>query len=185
MARQAIGGEYGSAAKLFHWLTVALIIVQFTLGWTMPNIRRGQSPEGLVGLHLSFGTLILGVMVLRLGWRLAAGAPPAPAALPLWQRRAAGLVHGGLYALILGMTLSGWCNASTRGWTIRVFGLFDLPPLTAEGSTIGRAIGRLHGNIAWAVLALISLHVLAALYHALRRDGVMGRMVPWLPSSQP
>jgi cytochrome b561 len=37
--------QYGTAAKVFHWLIVALLIVQYPIGWLMPDIHRGQQPD--------------------------------------------------------------------------------------------------------------------------------------------
>src|ERR1019366_10798651 len=34
--------QYGTTAKLFHWLIVALLLVQYPLGWLMPDFHRGM-----------------------------------------------------------------------------------------------------------------------------------------------
>jgi cytochrome b561 len=170
---------YGPAAKLFHWLTVALLAAQFTLGWVMPDIRRGMHPERLMNLHLSMGLLVLALMTARAAWRVVRGAPPPEASLPAWQRIASELVHGALYLLVFAMTLSGWFFASMRGWEITLFGAFPVPRLVDEGSRLGRLLGGLHGTLVWVLLAAIGLHVAAALAHALIfRDRVLQRMLP-------
>jgi len=70
-------------------------------------------------------------------------------------------------------------NASARDWTITVFGLFQLPHLVAPRSALGRQAGDVHTFIAWMLLVLVGLHVLAALYHYfVRNDGVLQRMLP-------
>jgi cytochrome b561 len=173
--------DYGPIAKLFHWLILVLLAAQFTVGWLMPDIKRGMQPERLMNLHLSIGLTILTLMTLRLGWRLAHGAPPPEASLPRWQAVAAQLVHGTLYVLVFALTLSGWCFASMRGWTITVFGLVPVPRLVAEGSAVGRAIGELHIPLSWVLLGAIGLHVVAALAHVFFfHDRVMQRMLPRL-----
>jgi cytochrome b561 len=66
-----------------------------------------------------------------------------------------------------------------RGWTIRFFGLFDLPMLSVANSPVARAIGRWHETLEWALLVLVGLHVAAALLHRfIYRDRVMARMLP-------
>jgi cytochrome b561 len=88
-------------------------------------------------------------------------------------------VHLLLYALVLATTLTGWTFASMRGWTITLFGMLPLPALVAEGSAMGRSIGRLHETLTWVLLGAVGLHVAAALLHLLvYRDGVMARMLP-------
>jgi hypothetical protein len=34
----------GTTAKAFHWMIVALLIVQYPLGWFIPHIHRGMKP---------------------------------------------------------------------------------------------------------------------------------------------
>jgi len=73
----------------------------------------------------------------------------------------------------------GWANASARGFTVTIFGMMPLPAIMPEGSRVGMAMGDIHSLIGWCLLALIALHVVAALYHRLiRRDQVLQRMLP-------
>jgi hypothetical protein len=36
--------HYRTTAKIFHWLIVALLFVQYPIGWLMPDIHRGMKP---------------------------------------------------------------------------------------------------------------------------------------------
>lgn len=169
---------YGTVAKLLHWLIVALVVLQFALGWTMPDLPRGQPPERLVGLHLSVGATILIVMLARLAWRLGHGAPPSLVA-EAWQRRLAGAVHVALYALLIVMPLAGWAWASAKSWPVTLFGAVELPALVPANWPYRPLAASLHRNAAWAILGLVALHALAALHHhVVRRDGVLRRMLP-------
>jgi cytochrome b561 len=170
---------YDAGAKFFHWLTVALLLAQYAVGWIMPDIKRGMQPENLMNLHMSLGMVTMAVVILRIFWRLAHAAPEPEPSLRQWQRVSASAVHWLLYLLVFAMVLTGWSFASMRGWTIVVFGLMRLPALFPQGSAIGHDIGELHETVAWALLVLIGLHVLAALVHQLLfRDRVMRRMLP-------
>jgi cytochrome b561 len=170
--------QYGVPAKILHWLIVGLLIVQYLIGWLMPHIHRGMQPGSAMGFHVSFGVTILALMSVRFLWRLA--HPVAPeGSLPSWQRLSSQAVHWLLYLLVFAVTISGWFFASMRGWTIRLFGIVDLPMLTGPASPIARAIGRLHGKLEWTLLAFVALHVVAALVHLLvHRDKVVARMLP-------
>ncbi|MEA1676173.1 cytochrome b [Nitrospirillum sp. BR 11163] len=171
--------EYGSAMKGFHWLVVGLLVVQYALGWTMPELRRGMPPEGLVNLHLSFGVAIGAVMALRLGWRVLTPQPPGDPSLPAWQEKAAAAVHGLLYLLVFSLVLTGWADASRRGWQVTLFGGVDLPALVATGSPTGRALGEMHEALVTVLLVLVGLHVAAVAAHVvLWRDRIMDRMMP-------
>jgi cytochrome b561 len=170
--------HYGSTAKVFHWLIVALLLVQFPIGWLMPDIRRGQSPGAAMTFHVSFGIVILLLIVLRLIWRLI--HPVAPeSSLPPWQRLSSELVHWMLYVLVLATTLSGWLFASFRGWPASFFYLMPMPMLAPDNAAAGKAIDGLHQTSEWLLLAVIGIHVAAALAHIfVYRDRIMQRILP-------
>ena len=170
--------RYGSPAKTFHWLIVALLVTQFLIGWLMPDIHRGMQPGTPMMFHVSLGADILALTALRFAWRLT--HPVAPeSSLPPWQRLSSEAVHWLLYLLVVLTTVSGWFFASMRGWTIRFLGLVDLPMLTAADSPLARTLGRWHQPLEWTLLVVVGLHVAAALVHLLvYRDRVMARMLP-------
>jgi cytochrome b561 len=171
---------YTGTAQLLHWLIVALLIAQFIFGWTMPHIGRTVPVSTLIDLHLWFGTLILFVAVIRLAWRVTHREPEPEDGLPPWQVASARVVHWLLYVLLFVVPILGWINASWRGMPVTFFGLFELPKLVATRAPNWGFTGDLHGVLAeYAMLALVGIHVAAALYHHfIRRDGVLQRMLP-------
>ncbi|MFZ3309349.1 MAG: cytochrome b [Xanthobacteraceae bacterium] len=170
--------QYGSTAKALHWLVVGLLVVQYFIGWFMPDIKRGMAPGVAMTWHISVGTVILGVIVARLVWRMTHAVAPE-SSLPSWQRLTSEAVHWLLYLLVLATTLSGWLFASARGWTMSWFFMVPLPTLTAGNTQLVRTIDGWHQDFEWALLILIGLHVAAALLHLVYyRDGVMQRMLP-------
>ncbi len=180
MAKAGNGLVYTGTAKLLHWVIVALLIVQFVLAWTMPEIRRDTKPETVINLHLSFGVLILAIAVVRLGWRLTHAEPEPEDGLPPWQVQSARIMHRLLYLLLFVVPILGWINASWRGFPVLLFGLVELPKLMATRAAGFRWTGDVHSLLAeYAMLVLVGLHVVAGLYHWLvRRDRVMQRMLP-------
>ncbi len=169
--------QYGTTAKVLHWLIVALLTVQYLLGWLMPDIHRGMKPGAGMTFHISLGILIFILIVLRLGWRLT--HPVAPeSSLPAWQRLSSEAVHWLLYALVLATTVTGWLFASFRGWGVSFFYLMPMPML-ADNAAAGKAIDGLHQAMEWALLVVIGIHVAAALAHIfVYRDRIMQRMLP-------
>ncbi len=170
--------QYGTTAKVFHWLIVALLLVQYPLGWLMPDIHRGMKPGDAMTWHISIGIVMLVLIVLRFAWRLM--HPVAPeSSLPPWQRVSSEALHWLLYLLVLITTISGWLFASFRGWSISFFFLTPLPMLASENPTALRAINHWHQKFEWTLLILIGLHVAAALTHLfVYRNRVMQRMLP-------
>ena len=134
--------EYGTTAKVLHWVIAALLLVQYLIGWLMPDIHRGQQPGTAMTLHVSIGMLILILIVLRLAWRLT--HPVAPeSSLPPWQRMSSEAVHWLLYVLALATTTTGWLFASFRGWSISFFYLVPLPMLASDNAEAGKGDRRL------------------------------------------
>ena len=173
--------QYGITAKVFHWLIVALLLVQYPIGWFMPDIHRDMKPGAAMTLHISFGMVILVLIIMRLAWRLT--HPVAPeSSLPGWQRVSSQTVHWLLYVLVLATTLTGWLFASFRGWSISWFFLVPLPMLASDNAAAGKAIDGLHQAMEWTLLVLIGIHLAAALAHIfIYRDRIMQRMLPGQP----
>jgi len=170
--------QYGTTAKLFHWLIVALLVVQYLIGWLMPDIHRGMKPGAAMTFHVSFGLLILILIVLRFAWRLT--HPVAPeSSLPRWQRLSSEAVHWLLYGLVLATSVTGWLFASFRGWSMSFFYLVPIPMLASDNAAAGKTIDGLHQAMEWTLLGGDRIHVAAALVHIfVYRDRIMQRMLP-------
>jgi cytochrome b561 len=180
LSAQETGGAagYDAVAKSLHWLVVALLVAQFTLGWTMPHVGKNTLPVGLIFWHVSIGMTLLAVVLLRLVWRLAHRVRPYPG-LPMWQHWTASVTHGLLYVAIFVQILLGWANASARAWHVDIYAILPMPWLVPDASPLGMSAGDLHDDFAWVLVALIGLHVAAALYHyVVMRDRVLQRMLP-------
>lgn len=168
--------HYGTTAKALHWSIVALLAVQYSIGWLMPDVHGGR-PGVPMTWHISIGTVILALILARLFWR--ATHPVAPeSSLPPWQRIMSETVHWLLYLLVLLTTLSGWLFASARGSSISWFFIAPLPMLTSGNRALVKALDGWHQNFMWALLVVAGLHITAALVHLFYyRDGVMRRML--------
>lgn len=169
--------KYNAVSRILHWVVAALIVVQFGIAWTMPEVEHGTQPVGLIAWHLSVGTAILGVMLLRLIWRLTHATPPAPHDLSRSLQIVSRATHYLLYAILVALPFGGWANASARGWPVQLFGMITLPALSPKGSAWGLAAGDIHMAAATMLLVLIGLHLAGSAYHAfIRKDGTVRRM---------
>src|SRR5436305_9245570 len=156
--------QYGTPAKVFHWLVVALLSVQYPIGWLMPDIHRGMSPGAGMTFHVSIGITILALTALRLVWRLT--HPVAPeSSLPAWQRLSSEAVHWLLYVLVLATTISGWLFTSFRGWSLSLFYVVPLPMLASKSAAAAKAMDGWHQAAEFGLIIVIGLHVAAALLH--------------------
>ena len=48
--------QYGTTAKVLHWTIVALLLVQYLIGWLMPDIHRDMKPGIAMTFHISVGS---------------------------------------------------------------------------------------------------------------------------------
>jgi cytochrome b561 len=170
--------RYGAVAQFLHWLIVVMLVVQVTLGKIADDLPVGLERLIMMSRHKSFGITILALATLRLAWRLFHRPPPEPP-MPAWQRRAASLVHWGLYALLFALPLTGWLMSSAANRPVSWWGLVQLPDFVAPDKGVEDFFHEAHHLCIYALFTLVSIHVLAALKHQfVDRDGLIGRMLP-------
>ncbi|QKC99322.1 cytochrome b [Mesorhizobium sp. NZP2298] len=177
--------RYGWAMILLHWLIGIIFIGQFALGFMMVRIASQRTAFELIQLHKSLGFLLLGLIILRIAWRLGNAAPALPRSVGTLERRTAPLAHFALYAFQLALPLSGWAlvSVSTLEIPSLPFNLFVMPNLPlAESDAAESFWAAAHWYLAYAGIALVALHIAAALRHHFQlRDTVLTRMIT--PSS--
>jgi cytochrome b561 len=170
---------YPPTSKLLHWLVAIFVLVQAPLGLMLVWVELGAWRDALYNFHKSLGVLLLGLMLWRLVNRLFVGAPRAEGTIAPWQRLASSAVHGTLYLLLILQPIVGYLANSAFGASTPFFGLFEIPAAIAENAELAERLFALHGWIGFTLLALVVVHVAAALQHHFgRRDGVLVRMLP-------
>ena len=185
----AVQERYSSVAITLHWLIALGIIANIALGLYFADLP-GSDPNKflLTQTHKSIGLTILVLSLIRVAWRLMNPVPPLPASMSPLMRFAAHATHFLLYFLIIAIPLSGWLlvSSSPLGLPTMYFGWFAWPELPYF-SDLPRAakkiwvheFGTVHVYLAWSAIVLVTIHVVAALYHQfIRRDVVLGRMLP-------
>ena len=171
--------QWGSVSKILHWVVVLLILMMAWIGLRMGDMPNGPDKIASYALHKSAGITILVLVLLRIGWRLHAGAPDAVPGAPRWQERIASLTHLALYALLLAMPLSGWILNSASGFPLQWFGLVNLPAIAGKDNDLHELAEGIHEWLFWAMVTLVVLHAAAAFYHHLFvRDATLTRMLP-------
>jgi cytochrome b561 len=176
---------WGWLTRLLHWTMAGLILFQLGLGLWMTRAPDISLRVALTQTHKSWGSVIFGLALLRLGWRLANRRRPPLPTMPRWQARAALWSHRLLYLGMLILPLSGWVMASASpvqdllGIDNLVFGRWPLPDPWIPGNAGIEAIAHgVHATAAALLAALVALHAAAALRHQfVLRDGLITRMI--------
>jgi cytochrome b561 len=171
--------RYAWGAIWLHWSIAVLVLVNLLLGLFHDSLH---GIEWVIPVHRSIGIAVLALTLVRLGWRLTHRPPPLPSDTADWERLAARAAHWGFYILSLALPLTGWMLSSNpaRLRPMAWFGVFPISPLpiSAAAAKLGHNV---HGLLGYAMLALVMLHIAAALrHHFLLRDAVLGRMAPRL-----
>ena len=167
--------RYGSITRIFHWGMALLIIWQFMKFFDRINDGEHWIGENIVSWHVSIGSLLLVLIVLRLIW-----AATQKNNRPEQEPSTAFLVkagHGLLYLGMLLLPITGLMIMIGNGYGWNPFGL-DL--IARGGAKIGwlATLGSVHSLIAWSLLILVLGHTsIALLHHFVKKDGVLRRML--------
>lgn len=175
---------YGFIARLFHTVMAVMVIGQLVVGFWMVGLPA-QSKSAIYANHKLGGLMILGLLVLRMFWRLLNQLPDLKNT-PLWQIWAARSLHRSFYILMLAMPISGWVMSTAAGYLPKV-GEYALafPFLSQEqvcmGSCMTRSdIASLASNMHYALgvifILFLTIHISIALYHAYLKDGIFARI---------
>ncbi len=172
---------YTRTAIVLHWLVALLILTALPLGLTMTEMPLSPQKLKFYAWHKWLGVTVFGLVVLRLAWRAVHPPPPLPESVPAWQRSAAHALHWALYALMLVIPLAGWLMSSAKGFQTVYLGVLPIPDLLPKNEALGERLADVHAWLAYALIALLVVHVAAALkHHFIDRDDVLRRMLPWI-----
>lgn len=175
--------RYSNFAVTLHWLIVVLLLVQIWLGFTFADMDKGPQRADLFTWHKTVGATILVLTLVRLAYRLTNPPPPYPREMPQWRRTAAVWSHRLLYFLLIALPLTGLVAVSgSERATTALAGGIPLPTVPGITNEAGEVSGDVHVVLVWTIIALLVLHVSAALYEQFAaRAGVAYRMPPFQP----
>ena len=169
--------RYTLTAKLLHWFVAGLIVLQFILAELAEDAATPLRELALLANHKSVGITIMLLAATRLLWRLFNRPPPLPDSMPRWQVTASQFSHWSLYALLFLMPVTGWLMSSASAYSVSWFNLFQLPDLIGPDPDTEEFFEEIHELLAWLLVAVATVHVVAALKHAVMdKDGVFARM---------
>ncbi len=172
--------RYTTTAIVFHWVVAILVFALIGLGLTMTDIPKGTPDRAwYYNLHKSLGVTTALLVLARLWWRVRNPPPSLQASMPAWEIQAANISHALLYLCLVVMPLSGFAATQFTKYGVKFFGLFTIPPMGWEDKAIYDILQGIHGTTAMLLIALVVIHVLAALKHLLiNRNNVFQRMLP-------
>jgi cytochrome b561 len=178
--------RYDPVAVTLHWLIALAIIVMIPLGFFMGDLPISIKFDAYI-FHKSLGITVLTLSVLRLIWRFMNPPPALPAGMKPIEKLLAHTAHWLLYFLMIAMPLTGWLMVSaSRKYPTVFFWFAEVPfipmPVGIDGKATAEWFNETHELLAFGAIALISLHLFAALkHHFIYKDTTLTRMLPtWL-----
>ena len=169
--------KYGAVHKLVHWVMAIMIIGLIAVGLYMGEMDPSPEKWQAYALHKSFGISIIALVGVRILWKLVNASPKLPEGMKSHEKALAHLGHLALYVMMLAMPFSGWIMSSAGGHAVKFFD-WTVPAIVEKGSSLGHWAHEIHEIGGSLFIALIVLHVVAALYHHyIRKDDVLKRMV--------
>ena len=179
--------RYTFVAIAFHWAMAIGIVALVVIGLVMTHLKADPMRAfRLYQLHKSIGITVLMTAILRLGWRFYRRPPPLPQAMPQLEKRAASLGHLLLYIFLFALPMTGWAlvSASVLNIPTVLYGIIPWPHLPVLATLSNKApvealLKHIHTYGAYALVAVVSLHIAAALrHHFIIGDDVLTRMLP-------
>jgi cytochrome b561 len=156
--------DYSPVQKASHWLIVLLCTSQLPTAWAIQRTHVGPvfglAPAPLDiflhKVHAWNGWTILLLATVLLALRVVRGAPGIPHDMAAWQRWLAYASHFFLYACIFILAVTG-----------------------TGAMYLSQRFAPIHVVLVNLGIALVLLHAVAAVWHqAIRRDGLLSRMLP-------
>ena len=166
--------RYHPVLIVLHWLLAFLLIGELIGGKVLLEHTPNSDPAklGSLRIHMILGLTIGVLMIVRLVTRLRTAHPPAASTGIALADALAPWMHWALYLAAFAMVGSGMALSMQSGLPDAAFGTGALPE--TFDTFAARAV---HGTAAGVLIALIVLHILAALYHqVVRGDGLFARM---------
>ncbi|MCX7556886.1 cytochrome b [Xanthomonadaceae bacterium JHOS43] len=169
--------RYGIVSRLFHWGMALLVIWQAMKFFDRIDEGEHWIGQTLVPWHVSVGSLLLLLVLLRAVWALRQRSNRPVAPPPPLMAFLASAGHVLLYAALVLMPLTGIAILLGNGYPLTAFGI-TLVPGGEEIPWLATLGGSLHSPVAWLLLIMIIGHVgMALVHHFIKKDDVLHRML--------
>jgi len=173
--------SYGLVSIGLHWLMAIAIFAMFGLGVWMKSLGYydawyNKGPD----LHQGIGMLVLALLLFRIGWVFINVKPDALGAA--WERTGGIIAHWFFYVLMLVIMVSGYLIPTAKGEGFDIFGDLHIPALLSLTARQADMNGAIHRYVAWSIMIVAALHVLASLkHHFVNKDTTLLRILGMSP----
>lgn len=167
--------RYGVITRCFHWGMGLLIIWQFMKFFDRINDGEHWVGQTLVPWHISIGSVLLVLAVLRIIWAVKQknNRPEQEGSTAMLAKAG----HSLLYVGMLLLPVTGLMIMLGNGYGWNVFGI-EIIARRATSSEFMALLGSFHSLLAWCLVILVAGHgFMALVHHFVKKDGVLKRML--------
>ena len=167
---------YGLLAKLFHWVTLIVLIIQVPFGFYLVGMEFSDRRIDLENIHILIGISIFYFVLIRLIWKMINPRPKKWKEFFSGQNLIASFNHFLLYLSIFAITISGVLKKLYMGEKLN-FLLFQYA-FKETDFQLADSFYVIHIYANYLLLGLISLHILAVItHHFIFKEKILKKML--------
>ncbi len=170
--------KYSLGTRIMHWITGIPLIMMLIGGFYMTSLSSSSEKWEYYGIHKAIGVTLLVMVIIRLVITISSAGPATPSGMSATEILLSRWTHFLLRITMLLMPLSGYLMSCAGGNNVVWF--FDIPvfSLISINTGLAKCCHYIHVNCAYALSALIIIHVLATIKHILfNKFNILRRMV--------
>lgn len=157
--------QYPLSMRAMHWTMAILLIGMLAMGLYMTDLERADPMRMvLYDTHKAFGVFLLILVFVRLAIRMASVKPALPDAIKPHEALAAKSAYVVFYGVMIAIPVTGYSMSAFAGFPVKFLGM-ELPRFLPIDRGLSGLAGELHEWLAYVLIAMIGLHILAVIKH--------------------
>ena len=166
---------YGALARIFHWLTFLILLIQLPLGLYLDNLEFSEFKLTVENAHIIIGMSIFYITLLRMIWKFMSPKPITSAVNKL-QLIVSKAVHGLFYITLLLITISGVLKLLLSGEEVNL--IISKVYIDYLNYDLADQFQTVHVISAYFLILLFTIHLGAVVYHHLiQKDPILKKML--------
>ena len=167
--------KYGLVAKLFHWITFVILILQIPFGFYLVGLEFSDRRIDLENIHIFIGLMVFYITLFRLIWKFFNSSPTDGNSFFKGQIIIAKINHFFLYLSIFTITISGVLKKLYMGEKLNF--LFFKYGFYQDNFTLADTFYEVHIYANYLLIVLVALHILAVIvHHFIFKDKILDKI---------
>ena len=167
--------KYGLLAKLFHWITFVVLIIQIPFGFYLVGLEFSDKRIDLENIHILIGIIVFYITLFRLIWKFFNPSATDGNSFFKGQIFIAKVNHFLLYLSIFTITISGILKKLYMGERLNF--LFFEYGFNQDNFLLADTFYEVHIYANYLLIVLVILHILAVIvHHIVFKDKILNKI---------